>query len=244
MKTLYIECSMGAAGDMLAAAVYELLDDKVAFIKKLNSLGIPGVVMSAEPAESCGLAGTHFRVVVNGEEERSEDVHMHEHGHEHGHGHCHDHSHDHSREHGHEHHHGHEHGHAHHHHSGLADIRAVLGSLDIPEKARADAMGVYDLLAAAEARAHGAEPEHIHFHEVGSLDAVADVTAVCLAIEQLKPERIVFSPVRTGYGFVRCAHGLLPVPAPAAAYLLEGVPAYAGDIGGEVGTPTGAALVK
>lgn len=244
MKTLYIECSMGAAGDMLAAAVYELLDDKEAFIKKLNSLGIPGVVMSAEPAESCGLAGTHFRVVVNGEEERSEDVHMHEHDHEHGHGHCHDHSHEHSREHGHEHHHGHEHGHAHHHHSGLADIRAVLGSLDIPEKARADAMGVYDLLAAAEARAHGAEPEHIHFHEVGSLDAVADVTAVCLAIEQLKPERIVFSPVRTGYGFVRCAHGLLPVPAPAAAYLLEGVPAYAGDIEGEMCTPTGAALIK
>ena len=132
MKTLYIECSMGAAGDMLAAAVYELLDDKEAFIKKLNSLGIPGVVMSAEPAESCGLAGTHFRVVVNGEEERSEDVHMHEHDHEHGHGHCHDHGHEHSREHGHEHHHGHEHGHAHHHHSGLADIRAVLDSLDIP----------------------------------------------------------------------------------------------------------------
>ncbi len=218
MKTLYIECAMGAAGDMLAGALIELLPDKAAFIARLNSLGLPGVHMSAESAVSCGLAGTHFRVTVHGEEEHSHDCHA-------------------GEEHHHEHHH-------HHHHSSPADIDAILSGLDLPEKAKNDAQAVYSLIASAEARAHGTEVAHIHFHEVGSLDAVADVAAVCLALAELRPERIVASPVRTGYGFVHCAHGVLPVPAPATAYLLEGVPCYAGDIEGEMCTPTGAALLK
>ena len=118
MKTLYIECAMGAAGDMLTAALLELLPDKDAFIEKLNALNLPGVVFAAEPSVKCGITGTHMRVTVHGEEETSEDVHDHEHhhGHEHEHEHDHEHHHDHEHEHDHDHEHDHEHEHYHEYH--------------------------------------------------------------------------------------------------------------------------------
>ena len=105
-------------------------------------------------------------------------------------------------------------------------------------------MRVYDSIAAAESEVHGTSVDQIHFHEVGALDAVADVVGVCLLMEMLSPDRVIASPVRTGFGQVRCAHGVLPVPAPATAILLKGVPCYAGDIRGEMLTPTGAALLR
>jgi uncharacterized protein (TIGR00299 family) protein len=103
---------------------------------------------------------------------------------------------------------------------------------------------VYGLLAEAESHAHGRAVEHVHFHEVGALDAVADIVGVCMLVERLAPDLIAASPVQVGEGFVRCAHGLLPVPAPATAYLLRGVPTRAGAARGELCTPTGAALLK
>ena len=84
----------------------------------------------------------------------------------------------------------------------------------------------------------------IHFHEVGTMDAIADITMVCLLMDRLSPERVVASPIHTGSGQIRCAHGILPVPAPATAYILKGVPIYGGSIKGELCTPTGAALLK
>jgi uncharacterized protein (TIGR00299 family) protein len=137
--------------------------------------------------------------------------------------------------------HGHGHGHA---HRSLAEILALIDGFELPERVKADAKAVYELIARAEGRVHGREPGEVHFHEVGALDAVADVTGVCLLMYELGAERVAASPVRVGYGTVRCAHGELPVPAPATALLLEGVPVYAGDIEGEFCTPTGAALVK
>jgi len=131
-----------------------------------------------------------------------------------------------------------------HHGLHLGDIRALIASLAMPEAAKVNAGRVYDLLASAESAAHGVPMEHIHFHELGTLDAVADIAAVCFLLELLAPERIVCSPVRTGFGAVKCAHGILPVPAPAAASLLTGIPTFAGDIEGELCTPTGAALLK
>ena len=109
---------------------------------------------------------------------------------------------------------------------------------------KADARAVYDLIAAAESRAHGRPVDQIHFHEVGTLDAVADVVGVCLLMERLNASRVVCSPVHVGSGYVRCAHGVLPVPAPATALILEGVPTYGGAVRGELCTPTGAALLK
>ena len=223
MKVLYLDCGMGAAGDMLASALLELLDDPQAFVHDLNALGIPDVEYTMERTEKCGIGGTHLRVRVHGEEE---GAHMHA---------PHDH-HDHDQ--------ASVHHHAHHEHHGLADIRAVVQTLSLPDTVRENVLAVYDRIAAAESRVHGVPVEHIHFHEVGSMDALADITAVCLLLYSIRPDRILASPVHVGCGQVRCAHGILPVPAPATALILEGVPIYGGAIEGELCTPTGAALLR
>ena len=242
MRTLYIECRMGAAGDMLMSALYELMDEeqKKEFLERMNGLGLPGVKITSRKSSTCGISGTHMEVTVYGEEE-----HEHEHGHEHGHGEPHPGHHGHGHEEMHGDNHGHEHGGTHpgHHHADPLHISELIGGLDLPEKVRANAGQVYDAIADAEAKAHGCPVEQVHFHEVGALDAVADVTGVCYAMYLLKPERIVVSPVHVGSGTVRCAHGIMPVPAPATANLLSGVPMYGGSIQGELCTPTGAALL-
>ena len=256
MKTLYLECNMGAAGDMLMAALYELLPQaqKDVFWDTMNRL-LPGVTVTPRQAVTCGIAGTHMEVTVHGQEEHSHDValgtvqdtvhdHVHETAHDEAHhGHEHHHEHEHEHDHGHEHHHDHDHGHHHHHHASPADIAAILAGLDVPEAVKSNAKAVYDRIAAAEAKAHGVPVTQIHFHEVGALDAVADVTGVCLAMHLLAPDRVVASPVHVGSGQVRCAHGIMPVPAPATANLLTGIPTYGGEIRGELCTPTGAALL-
>ena len=245
MKTLYFDCGMGAAGDMLSAALLELFDDKQAVLDELNALGIPGVEFKAEVSTKCGINGTHLSVTVNGEEEESADVHNHEHhAHDHVHAHEHSHEHEHHHDHDHEHTHEHEHDHGHHHHSSMADIEHIIGHLPLEDAVRADVIAVYKLIAEAESHAHGMLVSEIHFHEVGTMDAVADITAACLLIRKLAPEKIVASPVHVGAGKVRCAHGVLPVPAPATAYILRDVPIYGGRIQGELCTPTGAALLK
>lgn len=126
----------------------------------------------------------------------------------------------------------------------MGEIRHLLSHLDLPEQVRSDAEAVYGLIAQAESRAHGRPVEEIHFHEVGSLDAVADVVGVCLLMHQLGAEQVRCSPVHVGSGQVRCAHGILPVPAPATAHILRGVPIYGGAVRGELCTPTGAALLR
>ena len=254
MKILYLECNMGAAGDMLMSALYELLPDKAAFVSTMNSLGLPGVTLSPLSAKTCGIAGTRMEVTVGGEEEESHDVpmaaaegHIHVHPHEHHEyheHHCHpENPHCPGHDHCHEHHHEHEHGHHHHHHASPGHIASLIGGLPLPGEIKIHAQAVYDAIAAAEAKAHGCPVEEVHFHEVGALDAVADVVGVCYAMYLLAPDKIVASPVHVGSGFVRCAHGVVPVPAPATAFLLEGVPSYGGEVKGELCTPTGAALV-
>ena len=204
MRTLYLDCGMGAAGDMLTAALLELLPDRDAFVEELNALGIPGVGFSAEKCEKCGILGTHMAVTVYGEEESD---HPHHHGH-------------------------------------LGDIRGIVSGLPIPTMVKLDILSVYEEIAQAESHIHGVPVEQIHFHEVGTMDAIADVTAVCLLLHRLAPDKIIVSPVHVGSGQVRCAHGILPVPAPATACLLRGIPIYGGSIAGELCTPTGAALIK
>ena len=256
MKTLYLDCSMGAAGDMLSAALLELLPDSDAAVADLNALGIPGVEFVREPVTRCGIAATHLSVCVNGQEEVTDDGHHHHHDHNHDH-HHHDHDHDH-----HDHEHGHDHDHDlltnqltnestnqltnyHHVHRSLADIMGLVDGLHLPDKVADNARAVYSLLAEAEGRAHGRSIDLVHFHEVGALDAVADIVACCYLMARIAPEKVVASPVHVGFGSVRCAHGVMPVPAPATACLLEGVPTYAdGTIQGELCTPTGAALLR
>ncbi len=281
MKTLFFECKMGAAGDMLAAALLELHPEPEKIIKQLNDIGLPNVEFKLETSTKCGIKGKHFSVIVGGQEEESCDVqhhshehhheHCHEHNHEepddfcHHHDHCHEHHHEYCHEHHHRdgehdndcHHHDHCHDHEdcphlnhhvhhhHHEHHGLHDIEHLVNDhLNIPSKVKEDVLAVYKIIAEAESQVHGVPVNEIHFHEVGSIDAVADITAVCLLINELKPDFIAASPIHVGNGQVRCAHGILPVPAPATALILKGIPYYSRDVMGELCTPTGAALLK
>ena len=205
MRTLYVECRMGIAGDMLMGALYELLDDdgRKDFVRAINNAGIPGVKVEAQESIKCGVKGTHMEVRIFGE---TEDHHDHSHGH------------------------------------GIEDIEKIIKSLKLSQGVKEKVLQVYERIAQAEAAVHGEKPEHIHFHEVGSLDAVADVTGCCLLMEMLGADKVIFSPVNTGSGTVHCAHGILPVPAPATVLLLKGIPVYNNEIESELCTPTGAAL--
>ncbi len=230
MKTIYFDCGMGAAGDMLTAALLELLPDPEEFLKEFAALGIPGVRMEKKRVIKCEISGTYISVTVDGVQEESHDVseHPHNHSHDHMHGSSSGHSHDHT-----------------HSHTTLGDIEHLVREhLALPEKVREDIMAVYRLIAEAESHAHNAPVTEIHFHEVGTLDAVADITAVCMLMDRLEPEEVVVSPIHVGSGQVHCAHGILPVPAPATAYILKDVPIYSGNVKGELCTPTGAALLK
>ena len=206
MKTLYLDLSMGAAGDMLSAALFQLAPEPERVLAQVRGLGLPGVEARLVPAEKCGIRGLHYEVLVHGQEE--------------GHG-------------------GHDH-----HGLHLQDIEAILAGSALPEEVRKDALAVYRLLAQAESKVHGCPVEQIHFHEVGQLDAIVDIVTVCLLMHELKPELVRASAVHVGSGTVRCAHGILPVPAPATAELLQGIPCYTGEIRGELCTPTGAALLR
>lgn len=280
VNTLYLDCQMGAAGDMLSAALLELMPNPEEALQRLNDMKLPGIVYTAQKSQKCGITGTHMHVMANGVEEHPDEpghthdqksaacdeIHSHDHEHIHDHSHDHDHTHEHMHdhaEHTHEHEHMHDHadhnhmhdhahdhadhpGHAHehsHHHYGMQDIHGIITGADAPEKVKKDALAVYQLIADAESQVHGSPIEHIHFHEVGSMDAVADVMAVCFLLHELHAERIIASPVAVGSGTVKCAHGILPVPAPATALLLEGIPTYAGQVKSELCTPTGAALL-
>lgn len=247
MRTLYLDCGMGAAGDMLMAALLELCPEKKeAFLARMNALGLPGVTVEAEPSVKCGITGTHMKVTVFGDEEESADVKdgisFSENAGIHGHGHVHEES---GHEHGHHHGHGHSHGGAgRHHHADMAGISHIISHLDLPETVRENMTAVYALIAEAEAHAHGKPVDEIHFHEVGTADAIADIAGVCLLMYELGVEQVFASPVHVGSGHVHCAHGILPVPAPATAHILQGVPVYSTEVRGELCTPTGAALLK
>ena len=186
MKTLYLECGMGAAGDMLTAALLELMPDPDAVVAELNGLGIPGVQFSKEAMSKCGIGGTHMTVRVHGEEESEEMFHHyhehHDYSHEHEHAHEHTHKHeDHEHAHEHSHEHTHEHGdagHTHHHHSSLHDIEHIIcDHLNLPDQVKQDVMAVYGLIAEAESHAHGVPVTEIHFHEVGTMDGIARQSA-------------------------------------------------------------------
>ena len=206
MKTLYFECNMGAAGDMLMAALLELHSNPDDFLNRLNNVGILGTNITAEPSIKCGIKGTHINVTINGKHEDKE--------------------------------------HHHHHHSDYHTLGHLIEHLNISEMVKKNALAVYKLIAEAESHVHGVPVNQIHFHEVGEMDAIADIVGVCMLIEELAPKLILASPVNMGSGQVKCAHGILPVPAPATAFILQGIPVYSDATNGELCTPTGAALLK
>lgn len=259
MKTLYIDCQMGAAGDMLMGALLELVPDREKFLKKFNQAGIPGVRIEAQKSVKCGITGTHMEVLINGEEEESLDLSSEEGNAHSGHSHVHFHGHDHHDHHTHQehtHHHMHqkeamdgekpvhEHVHGHHSHFSMEDITGIIDGLHVDNKVKEDVKNIYQIIAQAESQVHGRPVAEVHFHEIGAMDAVADITGCAMLFHELGAEQIIVSPVTTGYGQVWCAHGILPVPAPATALILQGIPCQAGRIEGELCTPTGGALLK
>lgn len=286
MRKMYIDCSMGAAGDMLTAALLELMPDRDEAVASLNGMNIPGIRYEAMDAVKCGVKGTHVTVTYNGEEEITEDVHaasghdrehadspeaesiacdapaaelhfheaggMDEKNHKHNDSdsnHCHVHKHKHVNEHGHAHGHNHSHNHNHtdahiHSHNTLTDIGQIIYSINASDSVKEDIIGVYEIIAEAESIVHDAPAAEVHFHEVGSMDAVADAAAVCYLMDKIRPDAVAVSDIHVGAGLVKCAHGILPVPAPATANILAGLPTYGGEIEGELCTPTGAALLK
>jgi uncharacterized protein (TIGR00299 family) protein len=251
---------MGIAGDMLMGALLELVPDKNDFINQLNTIGIPKVTVTVNESVKCGIVGTHVNVSIDGEEEHSHDikheghdhqkeylethnheVHMHE-AHSHNEAHIHNEGHAHAEAHNHNE--VHSHHAAHHHHASMPAIHEIIDNLQVSDNVKKDVLAIYQIIAEAESKVHGKPVSDVHFHEVGMMDAIADITGCALLIEQLEVDKIIASPVKVGFGQVKCAHGILPVPAPATANILIGIPSYAGNIRGELCTPTGAALLK
>ncbi len=217
MRILYLDASAGVSGDMFVGALLDAGASLEAVRRCVASLGIDGIVLDAQRVVRRGVAGTKFWVLDPGTGRPVEDVAPAA---------------------------GPAHGHHHPAHRGLREILAIIGEAPLPGPVARDAAGVFRLLAEAEARVHGTRPEEVHFHEVGGLDAIADIVAACSAFHQLGVDEAWCSPVHVGCGTVRCAHGVLPVPAPATAELLRGVPTYSDGTRGELATPTGAALVR
>ena len=216
MKALFIEPFAGISGNMLLGA---LMDAGVPFAyleKEFAKLKLGRYALIHKSVNKSGIQATYFDVDLP-------EYHEHEHDHDHPHGH--------------EHHH-------HHLHRNLHDIEAILDGSELDAEVIARAKAVFLEIAKAEAKVHGTTVEEIHFHEVGAIDTVLDVVGNILALLYLKIEKIFTAPVCTGYGFVECAHGLMPVPAPATAELLQDLPHYRGTVDKEMTTPTGAALLK
>lgn len=221
MKTLYLECKMGASGDMMLGTLLNFISDKDRWVEQFNQIGIPRMEAAWKMGSRCGISGIQMSIRIGGQEEHSEDLPGNPDA-------CH--------------HHGSHPGH--HSHSNLASIHEIIGSLKVSDSVKEKALAVYQTLAEAEAAVHGRSVEMVHFHEVGQLDAVADIVGTCMLLEEIAPDKILASPIHVGSGQVRCAHGILPVPAPATTLLLKGIPFYSGEIQGELCTPTGAALLR
>ncbi|WP_330369680.1 nickel pincer cofactor biosynthesis protein LarC [Butyrivibrio sp. FCS014] len=225
MRTLYLECKMGAAGDMLAASLLDLFENKQELVAKLNDIGIPKVEYVLEESTKCGIVGRHLSALIEGEEEHAEDASDHESGHSIKGANVNE-------------------GSYHHAQHTLYDIEEIIENLRLSKETKSDIREIYQLLAEAESKVHGQPVSEIHFHEVGELDAIADIVAVCCLMHELDPDKVLVSPVNVGGGSVKTAHGILPVPAPATAELLKEIPIYSSDNTGELCTPTGAALLK
>ena len=227
MKILYMDLGMGAEKEKLCAALYDLLpdDEREKVVRTIEELGLGGVSVKAGRADESGKADTkasQFSILVNGKSE-AEHRQAHDNG-----------SHHHS-----------------HVHRSMKDIRDLVNGLSgVSDEVKVDILGIYDIVAAAEAEVHGSTPEDVHFHEVGGMYAIATVASYCILMNEIIDSlcdgevRVEASPVRTGRGMIECAHGLLPVPAPATAAIIRDIPVFEGDIDAELTTPTGAAMAR
>ena len=237
MYSLYIDAFSGVSGNMFIGALLDLGVPKEYLLSELEKLGIDGYEIKISKVSKSGISATYVDVLLTSG-----------HGHHHGeHGHCEHHEarHGDADEHGdccHGHHSSGNNLH-HHHHRGLSDITEIINKSALGENVKKTAIDIFTVLGRAEAKVHGVSLEEVHFHEVGAVDTIVDIVGTVICLEYLKVGQLFVSKVRTGYGFVKCAHGMMPVPAPATAELLHGIPNYKGDIEKELATPTGVAIL-
>ena len=241
-KLLYLECTSGISGDMCAAALLDAGASEEAVRRALESLPVEGFAVGISRVKKSGLDVCDFSVVLDAAHENHDHdmAYLHGHGGTSEHGHGHDHDRDHGRAHDHDHGHGAPGGHR---HRGPAEIAQIIDGAAMTDGAKAIAHRMFDLVADAEARAHGVPVGEVHFHEVGAVDSIADIIAIAVAADDLAPDGVVVSDLPCGRGTVRCQHGLIPVPAPATALIAEaaGLTLSPVDVEGELVTPTGAA---
>ena len=232
MKILYLDLFSGIAGDMFIAALLDLGVDAAKLERELKKLKLDGYHLHISHGQKSAIAGVKF------------DVHLaHDHEHEHGHTHDHDHAHGH-------HHHDHEHAHDHHEHGhdeqrNFAEIKKLISRSQLSAWVKQKAIAVFQRIAVAEGKIHGLPPGEVHFHEVGAVDSIVDIVGAAIALELLGKPRVFASPVTEGTGWIRCAHGRFPVPAPAPLAILgaRGIGVTQCDEPHELVTPTGAALL-
>ncbi|WCK52581.1 LarC family nickel insertion protein [Aneurinibacillus sp. Ricciae_BoGa-3] len=255
MRTVYLDCVSGISGDMLLAALIDAGAD-IDYIKHaLGHLPIDPFDISIKTVDKCGVSSKKLIIELHeavssthDDREHNNDYHHHDHDHhDHGHDHCHEHDHlehHHQHEHCHDHeHHRHDHDHDHHHRKA-ADIIKMIRASDLPARVKQRSLAIFDVIAKAEGKIHGIDPAEVHFHEVGAMDSIIDTIGICLALESLDVAEILSSAVPTGYGKLKMAHGLYPIPAPATAELLKGIPLAHSPVQGELTTPTGAGVLK
>ena len=243
MKSLYLECNAGISGDMLVAALLDLGADKEALDKALQSIPAKGFEYKISRVSKAGVNCCDFDVILD-EEHANQDhdmaylhgyddavVHSHEHAHHRDHAHEHEHSHV-----PHEHHH-------HHEHRGLQEVIAIIDATDMSAAAKELALKIFDIIADAEAKAHAVEKNAVHFHEVGAIDSIVDIVAIAVCADSLGVENVIVPELCEGRGTVRCQHGVLPVPVPATANIMQrfGFNVHLLPVQGEFVTPTGAA---
>jgi hypothetical protein len=222
MSILVYDPFAGISGDMNMGAMVDLGVPEQYLRKILNALNVQGWNIEFKQELRQGITAT--RAVVSTDDRPAMYEKPHEHHHD-------DHEHDH-----HEHHH-------HHEHRTLVDIKHILSASDIPPSVSSRAEKIFLRVAEAEAKVHGKGIDEVHFHEVGAIDSIVDIVAAAAAIEYLNPEKIISFPPQLGGGFVDCAHGRMPVPAPATAEILRDIPSRRGGVQHEATTPTGAAIL-
>lgn len=209
---------------MTVGALLDLGADREALVRALDSMQVDGYHLHFGRKVTCGLDAYDFDVHLEGDGHEHGHEHTHEHEHGHGHEHSHEHGHSHDKEHGHEHEHGHDHDHAHTHphthphvHRNLADVCAIIDRMDASDRVKERARRMFEIVAEAESKAHGLPVEQVHFHEVGAIDSIIDIVSTAFCIEALGVDEIVVSSLAEGHGYVRCQHGVIPVPVPATA---------------------------
>lgn len=243
MRIGYLECFSGISGDMFLGALVDAGVPLAVLAETCESLNL-GARLEAHKVMRGGIAATKVDVITAETPHIHEDEHTHSHEHEHDHSHDHGHEHSHTHAHAHEDSHPHEHSHSHEHHRSLSTILGILKAASLAEDVRERTTRGFQMLGEAEAAIHAIPVEQVHFHEVGAVDTIVDLACAATGAAWLHVDRWLASPLNVGSGTVKCAHGTLPVPAPATLKLLGDAPVYSAGPAMERITPTGATILK